>query len=672
MASGRSTSATWKRVRAGLLLAVLPAALGLAFVHWPLTASVERSYGRDLLFKLRGRAVPPRDVCVVAIDDASFIERDLDLLLPWPRALYGELVETLRNEGVRAIAFDVLFDRPADPDQDLRFEIGLFDAGNVVLGSSVERTEDPRFVQSTLLEPIEPLAQSAAAVAGVELPPDHDGVIREAFLLPRGAPGLALAAYELATGDRSYSAEFGTRMIDYYGPSRTIETVSLYQAMDPETFLPEGFFRDRIVFIGASQVVASASSDAKDSFPTPFSGGTVGYMYGVEIHATIAANLLEDRRIERLPVTAEAVLLFALAAGATLLFVFLRPVAGAALMVFVQAGVWFAGYQAFARTGLWVPVVIPTLVQLPVAYGAALGWYYLTTVREREKIRRAFSFYLSPEMIKKISENSETLSLGGEEIEGTAVFTDIQGFTSIAEEMTASDTASMLNKYFSEITDKLFDNGGTLIKYIGDAVFAIWGAPVKMKDHARQACCAAVAMAREHETGIAGSTKRLITRVGVHTGLMLVGNLGSTQRFDYTAIGDTINLAARLESLNKSMGTRVLVSGETLAHAGNGLIVRYLGRVRVVGRREPIALHELLGVEGDETPISPAAIARFEASVAAYSAGRLDEADAGFREVNSLCGGRDGPATLYLERIEQARTSPSDEPWDGVINFTKK
>lgn len=672
MAADRSAAAAWKRVRAGILLAAIPAALGLAFVHWPLTAAIERSYGRDLLFKLRGRAEPPPGVRVIAIDDASFIERDLDLFLPWPRGLYGELVETLRNEGALVTAFDVLFDTPGDEEQDLRFEIGLFDAGNVVLGSSVERTEDPRFVQSRLLEPIKRFAQSAAAVAGVELPPDHDGVIRDAFLTPRGAPGLALAAYELATGDRSHSAERGTRTIDYYGPPRTIETVSLYQAMDPETYLPEGFFRDSIVFVGASQVVASAFFDVKDSFPTPFSGGTVGQTNGVEIHATIAANLLDKRRIDTLSTASEALLVIGLAVVATLLFVFLRPLFGVAAMVLLQGAVWIVGYQAFALSGLWFPLVIPTVVQLPVAYGAALAWYYLTTVREREKIRRAFSFYLSPEMIKKISENSETLSLGGEEVEGTAVFTDIQGFTSIAEKMTAADTALMLNKYFSEITGKLFDTGGTLIKYIGDAVFAIWGAPVRMKDHAMQACRAAVAMAREHQTDIAGSTQRLITRVGVHTGLMLVGNLGSTQRFDYTAIGDTINLAARLESLNKVMGTRALVSGETLAHAGNGLIVRYLGRVRVVGRRKPIELHELLGVEGDETPISPAAIARFEASVAAYSAGRLDAADAGFREVNSLCGGRDGPATLYLERIEQARTSPSDEDWDGVINFTKK
>ena len=661
-----------KRVRAGLLLALIPAGLGILFVNWPLIWSVEQSYGRDLLFQLRGPVPPPRDVCVVSIDDHSFIERELDPFVPWPRGLYGELVETLRDEGARVTAFDVLFDTQGDEEQDLRFEIGLFDAGNVVLASSTERTEDPRFLEWRLLEPIERFSQSAAAVAGVELTLDHDGVIREAFLNPRDAPGLALAAYQVATGDLSHADEHASRVIDFYGPPRTIETVSLYQALEPEKFLPQGFFRDRLVFVGAGQGVASTFSKVKDSFPTPFSGGAVGHPYGVEIHATIAANLIENRRIEPLNPMAEAAFLIGLAAIATLLFVFMRPIAGIGAMVLLQAGVWLVGYQVFARSGLWMPLVIPTLAQLPVAYATSAVWYYLTTVREREKIRRAFSFYLSPEMIKKISENSESLSLGGEEIVGTAVFTDIQGFTSIAEKMTAAETASMLNTYFSEMTGKLFDTGGTLIKYIGDAVFAIWGAPVKMEDHAALACRAAISMARELEVAVANSTRPLITRVGVHTGPMLVGNLGSSQRFDYTAIGDTINLAARLESLNKSMGTRALVSGETLERAGDGLVVRYLGRVRVVGRDEPLALHELLGLHDERTRPDRAAIARFEAAVEAYTERRLDDAESGFREVSALCGGEDGPSALYLERIEQARISADEVDWDGVVNFTKK
>ncbi len=297
-------------------------------------------------------------------------------------------------------------------------------------------------------------------------------------------------------------------------------------------------------------------------------------------------------------------------------------------------------------------------------------WYYLTTVREREKIRRAFSFYLSPEMIRKIQESSETLQLGGEEIIGTAVFSDIKGFTSIAEQMTATQTAAMLNAYFSEITSKLFETGGTLIKYIGDAVFAIWGAPVHMDDHATLACRAALAMGQAYRRSDGGS--ELITRVGVHTGSMLVGNLGSSQRFDYTAIGDTINLAARLESLNKSTGTQMLASGETIAQTDGQIVTRYLGRARVVGRADPVELHELLGLKGEPTRPDAATIAVFEQALAEFTGGRFREAAIAFQEVRERCGGEDGPSELYLQAIEQLGTAPPTGDWDGVINFTKK
>jgi adenylate cyclase len=648
-----------------MLLAALPALLGLMFVRWPVTAGAEREYGLDLLLKLRGRQPVPEQVCVVAIDDASFLERELDPLAPWPRGLYGELVETLRAEGALAVAFDVLFEQPGDPEQDVRFEIGLFDAGNVVLAAANERVADPRYNLTRRVEPVPAFAESAAAVAMAELPSDDDGTIRDTWLVPGDRPGLALAAYQVATGDLSHAQDTRRRLIDFYGPPRTIETVSLYQALDPGQYLREGFFRDKIVFVGLSQLAAASIHESKDSFPTPFTGGQVGNTYGVEIHATIAANLLEDRRIQPLSTAAENVLLVALAIVATVLFVLLRPVAGVLALLLLQATTWVVGYQTFARSGLWLPLIIPTLVQLPVAYATSVVWYYLTTVREREKIRRAFSFYLSPDMIAKISEDSQSLSLGGEEVVGTALFTDIAGFTSIAEKMSATETASMLNTYFSEITEKLFETSGTLIKYIGDAVFAIWGAPLKMDDHAAQACRAAAAMLRVPDT-------KLVTRIGLHSGPMLVGNLGSDQRFDYTAIGDTINLAARLESLNKSTGTIALISGETHDAAGDGLVVRYLGRVRVVGRADPIRLYELLGLTGDETRPDLPAIARFEAAVEDYTAGRLQEAAEGFGDVVARCGGEDGPSGLYLERIETAGGQSGGEDWDGVLTFTKK
>jgi adenylate cyclase len=662
----------WNRIRIAMLLALVPGLLGLAFLHWPLTAGLEERYGLDLLFKLRGPVPSPPGVCVVAIDDASYLEYGINPKAPWPRALHGELVQILAREGAAVVAFDVLFEGAGDIAGDTRFELGLFDAGNVVLGATVERTDDPRFREARRIEPYGPFAESAAAVAEVELPPDNDGVIRRTWLTLEGRPSLALGAYEVATGDHSLRDEHGTRLISYYGPPRTIQTVSLYQALDPEQFLPPDYFRDRIVFVGASQVASVSVSEIKDSFPTPFSGGEVGFTYGVEIHASVTANLLDGRGIRVLPPLFETLLLLVLALLASLTFIYLRPVFGIVALVVLEASAWLAAYGAFTGAELWIPAVIPGVVQLPTAYVMSLVWYYLTTVRERESIRRAFGFYLSPEMIRRIAESPDSLRLGGEEIVGTAVFTDIAGFTSVAEKMTAPETASMLNDYFSETTRRIFDTGGTLIKFIGDAVFAIWGAPIAMDDHATQACRAAVSMGRARSQLGDRPAGRLVTRIGVHTGPMLVGNLGSSQRFDYTAIGDTINLAARLESLNKSMGTLALVSGETIEQTDGSLAVRHLGRVRVVGRAEPVTLYELLGSKGEEVSIDAETIERFESAVEDFVSRRFDEAARGFREVRERCGGNDGPSELYLRTLSRLEAAPPDEDWDGVINFATK
>ena len=658
------------RTRAALLLALIPGVLGLALVVWPPTSVLE-SYGLDLLFLLRGARPVPPDVCVVAIDEDSFFTRGLDPGGPWPRALHGELVRTLAREGARAVAFDVLFDHPGDPEQDAAYEAGLTAAGNVVLGSTVEQIEDPRFRQVHRIEPTEPLARAAAAVGDGSLMEDRDGVIRSAWLLHDARPSLALAGYEVGTGDTS-AREHGPRLIDYYGPARTVPTISLYQALEPGEYLRPGFFKGKLVFVGASLVAAAGPTEAKDSFRTPFRGGTRGNTFGVEIHATVAANLLEGRRITPAPPFLVALMLLLLPVPVTVAFFRLRPVGAAAALVgleLIPIGVAFA---AFVREGLWLPYVVPSVVQLPVAYVASVLWYYLTTVREREKIRKAFAFYLSPGMIRRVTEHPEELNLGGEEIVGTAMFTDIESFTSIAEGMSAQDTAALLNDYFSVATGHVFDTGGTLIKYIGDAIFAVWGAPLKMEDHATPACRAAIGMAGLRKSLGDRPAGRLHTRVGVHTGPMLVGNLGSSQRFDYTAIGDTVNLASRIEGVNKLLGTSALASGETMAATDGSLVHRLVGRVQVVGRARPVEVYELLGTAGGPTLLDAQGIERFGRAYDAYLARRFREAAEGFEEVRRLCGGRDGPSEFYLGLITDLEAAPPPADWDGVIRLTSK
>lgn len=668
-APGRVFRSGFRRARVAVLLALLPGILGALLIRWPPAEGLERG-GLDLLFKWRGVRSPAEDVCVVAIDYDSYEALEVDpTKVAWPRGLHAELVRTLHREGAKAIAFDVLFLDEGEFQEDEAFLTALEDTGKVILGRELARLDDPRFRRVELRDPYGPFAEAAAALGLVGLPADRDDVIRSTWLVRQGMPSLALAAYETATGDRSFRDREESRLIDYYGPARTVKTVSVYQALDPARYLPEGFFRGKIAFVGLSETAATGPA-AKDAFPTPFTGARGETTYGVEIHATIAANLLEARRIDLLSPGVETALLLLLPLVALLVFVWLRPLYGAVALVVMVMLPWATAYVAFVREDLWFPAVIPSAIQLPLAYTMSVLWYYLTTVRERERVKRAFSFYLSPEAASQIAEDPTALNLGGEEIVATAMFTDIAGFTSVAESMTAEETAAMLNRYFSEVTQHVFETDGTLVKYIGDAVFAIWGAPVRVSDHATRACRTALALARMDAARGGDSedaARRLRTRIGVHTGPMLVGNLGSEQRFDYTAIGDAVNLAARIEGLNKMFGTRATVSGETLAAAGTGFLARRLGKVRVVGRTEPVALYELLAAPGEEPPAGIPDLPRFEAALGDFERGAFERAAAGFREVAAGLPAHDGPSSFYVRLCERNRREGVGPEWDGVI-----
>ncbi|HEX4824356.1 MAG TPA: adenylate/guanylate cyclase domain-containing protein [Candidatus Polarisedimenticolaceae bacterium] len=650
-----------RKTRSGLLLALIPGVLGVLLIHWAPSATLEKAGGLDNLFLLRGTRTPPPEVCVVAIDDDSYTEIGRDQALPWPRAKHAELLRTLKAEGARAVAFDVIFEDPsADPDADEALRSALADTKFGVLGVEVSTTEDPQFRQVQVHEPYEPFKEAAAAIADVGLPTDSDGVLRYAWTAREGRPGLALAAYELATGDPSQRSDNG-RVLDYYGPARSIKTVSIYQALDPKQYLPPGFFKDKIVFVGTSRD-ADLAGASKDSFLTPYRGAHGSMTFGVEIHATLAANLLEHRQIRLLDSRAETALLLLLPLLSTLVFMYLRPLAAGGAFVAMLLAPWVMGYVAFSRYELWVPIVIPSAIQLPISYGLSLIWYYLTTVREREKIKRAFGLYLSPEMIKRIAEDPDAVDLGGQEIVGTAMFTDIKGFTPLAEGKGAHEVAAMLNAYFSEATTHVFDAGGTLIKYIGDAVFAIWGAPIPREDHATQACIAALALARAQKSE--GVVAQLVTRIGVHTGPMLVGNLGSAQRFDYTAIGDAVNLASRIEGLNKAFGTLALASGEALRATDGRFITRPLGRVKVVGRTEPVELHELVGTK-DEPPAN-GHLGAFAAALEDFRAGRFAQAEAGFSAIDG-----DYASKFFAAYAGRLAANPP-EAWDGVVVIESK
>ncbi len=358
----------WSGVGVSLALGAVLGILGILLVHQPAGANLEEK-GLDLLFSLRGALPVPKSVCIVAIDNPSFTILNLDPAQRWPRGRHADLIRTLTQHGARAIAFDILFTDPGDRDEDAELARALGESKRTIIGSSMEIFEDPNFRRTKAVEPYESFGKAAAAVASVNIPADSDGVIRFLWPVTAGRPSLGLAAYELATGDLSRRTT-EARLLDYYGPARTIETASIYQALEPEKNLPPGFFKDKIVFVGAALGKGLWGKDhgnVQDSYAPPFIREP-DTIYGVEIQATLAANLLEGRRIEVLPRVSEALLLLLL----PMPIIFVRPLVGAVVFALLEILIGMTAYFAFVHEGLWIPFVVPSLLLLPGAYASSL------------------------------------------------------------------------------------------------------------------------------------------------------------------------------------------------------------------------------------------------------------------------------------------------------------
>jgi adenylate cyclase len=473
----------------------------------------------------------------------------------------------------------------------------------------------PRAQQETF--PMTPFAAEAAAIGHVNMIPESDGSTRyEALIVEsRGYyyPSLAIETIRIAAGldPSARSVTFGESvkladivvptdarsrvLIDYAGPDGTIPHVP---AMDVLAGRGLERLKDRAVFIGAT------APGLFDLRVTPVS--TI--MPGVEKHANVAANLLDRRFIVR-PVWGEFV-----EAGAIVLFPLLlalvvpamRPYPSIVMTAVIWAALFVISHAGFRR-GLWINLVYPSMALL-LTFVAITVYRFLFEERQRQYTRRAFQQYVSPEVVERIMQNPQALQFGGELRNLTVLFSDIRDFTTFTEKHDPHVVVQMLREYLTEMTRIVIEEGGTLDKYIGDAVMAEFGAPIAYPDHALRGCRAALRMAAEVERLTAKWTAEgkepFRIGLGVNTGNMVVGNLGSEQLFDYTVIGDEVNLGARLESLNKDYQTdkHIIISDGTYESAGDAIDVRRLGEVKVKGKTRPVVVYELLGLAGTPTP----------------------------------------------------------------------
>ena len=336
---------------------------------------------------------------------------------------------------------------------------------------------------------------------------------------------------------------------------------------------------------------------------------------------------------------------------------------GATFLLFYAKGIFFG------PLGLILSLATAVIVREVFAF--------IGSEQEKQFIRKAFSTYLSGDVVEIILNNPAQLKLGGEKRLMTAVFTDIRGFSSISEQLDPEDLVKLLNSYLSAMSNVILDNGGTIDKYEGDAIIAFFGAPLLTPDHALRACTSAILMKRVEEelnreykqTGL--SPLPVFTRIGINTGEMVVGNMGTEKKMDYTIMGNAVNIAARLEGVNKQYGTWLLTSEDTLSQANGQILSRRLDAVRVVGINEPVQLHELVNLLSDATDLEKELVDLFHKALEIFHARDWKGAEAAFLKSLYLAP-EDVPSRIFLERCQEYQQTPPVEDWDGVIDLTSK
>ena len=621
--------------------------------------------GYDLLMAANapGRSTLP--ITIIGIDEPSIAQ--IGKRLPWPRSLHAELIDQLVRSGAMVVAFDVGFSESTTDEDDQRLAQAIAKAGNVVLTAHMDYHETPYVRQMTRVDPLDLFKVAGATNGFAEIPRDIDLVLRR---FPEGQDvfwrEIIRRVNLLRPGLIEEPQSLEGKMIGYVGPDHTFPYVSYYQALHADTDLPPDVFRDQIVLIGRDVKSAVETGGGDDNFATPFTGWRGGWLTpGVEIHANVMESAILRRSIT--PLTWGwnfGLLLFSVVASALLMRhwrPFVSAAAGCVMLAIVLTGDWWL----FAHYHLWLPA-LAAMISVVMVYAGLGGHAYFSEQRQRRETRRAFSMYLAPEVVDQIMAHPEKLKLGGERREITLLFTDLKGFTSISEQLGPEQVAQLLNEHFSRATAIIKQHGGTVNRFIGDAIMAIWGAPLADEKHALKACLAARDMQLDmHLLREDFSTRGLppiFMRVGVHTGPAIVGNLGAADRFDYTAIGDSVNLAARLEGVNKFYGTEILVSNATVQLLGGVLPLRTIDRVIVKGKTEAVEIF---------TPSDNLQLNQLTAeALQAYRGRQWDASEALWNQIVALFPD-DKISTIYLERIAGMRELPPADDWDGSVALDK-
>jgi adenylate cyclase len=612
----------------GLGVALLVSLLGLV---WTLPQKVELSLYNQRMEAL-GKRQPNKQIVIIDIDEASV---DRVGVWPWPRSIHAELLNKLHGWGAKVVGFDVYFLKQSNPQDDQALAQEIKAAGNVVLASMfsdqfVEKTGDENTEAKQAL--ITPLEMFGGARAYVNYSHDLDGQIRRSSGLTRdGVDSFAYGIVKLWQPElaETLPGRYGTApyLLHYSGQPQSYMTVSYANVLndvldprvdprlnrlvdvppgvDPEKFSYKDLFKDKIVLIGASAI------NLHDVFDTPFvgtaeDGAKVRQMAGVEIHANHIDTLLNGDELTEAPgwqniaVTVLVSVLFAAIVG------FVGPLTG--MLAALTVAIAYMTLNGFLfNAGHYVLNLVDPMLVLGADYGVLFAYRFFIEEKEKRRVRGTLNRYVSPKAVNELLKDEKAIpTLKSERRLVTILFSDIAGFTTMSEQMPVDEVERILNEYLTAMTQIVFDNDGTLDKYIGDAVMAVWGnvGATDPQGNALRAAKTAIEMqeklAELRQKWLSEGMVPLQVRIGLNTGEALCGNFGSPLKMDFTVIGDTVNTASRLEGLNKDMNTNIMISHSTYELVKDYTTTRYLGPISAKGKAEKILVYELSGWRGGE------------------------------------------------------------------------
>ncbi len=536
-----------------------------------------------------------RGIVIIAIDDPSF--GVIDRQWPWPRQMHGELIEAVRAAGATAIGFDIVFSNPSQfgPEDDQYLANAA--KQDTVFATDLVRVETAQTTSYIRNEPLAIFLENGARTGRANVQPDGDGVIRK---LPSPDDNF-MQELLLAAGEKPAENLPGDRLIQYFGPHNSYPRVSYYQALDPEEFLPPGFFKDKVVLVGYS-LQSDPDVSTADAFETPYTARTGFFTAGVEVQATIYDNFKHGLAILNPPRWVGFMLL---GLGSFLGFLVARlnkPLIRLFLTFGLVVLFLILGWISLRYGRIWLSPFDIGSGFLAVT-GTLAARDFALERKMRSEIQGAFSQYLSPDMVNKIIADPSQLNLGGERRVMTIMFADIRGFTGLSESFKEDPQGltQLINDILTPLADVVMANGGTIDKFIGDCIMAFWNAPLDDPDHAQNAVRTAKQMVvtlkqinKDLSKQLSAlENKEIRIGIGLNTGDCVVGNMGSKSRFDYSVLGDTVNVAARLEELSKNYQANIVFGEDTFQALTDQSVAIELDAVQVRGREQALKIYTL-------------------------------------------------------------------------------